>query len=856
MACLKYETHNNGFAYEHKCVPILLGSWLDYLIRGHDAVKNCRAQWCQVILRGIPKLYMSFSTFDALSMHVRLSSNCKSIEWFFYVNGEGVELSYYNQKVTTVYQRNIMTNDRDPYLWIELVDRANPFRTLINVEQLPTAGDYLKMFDIILQYPYDMNDLKNRQFISVVGIFNKIVDYILTRKRKRDKKLTKKISSYFEEGNFFMILSKKNAYDGADWNKSYPQTYDSALQYGRSNKTAHFLPTVTRATNVSFRNSSALMYPDDGFQFLCMVNTKDIKAAGEQNVLADFVMMSEETNEMDAFATIQTICDECQRTDAAENINNIFIINGFLVGLSCNWTFERLLRLKRTHMHITTKLYWPYVYIFTKASIPIKFSDIYNVYFSPNEVKEYFDNGDERQYPFQDDAQFSLTAKTLDRWALMKNPPAKTTVAINNIKGSVANITSNFHKQLIASSQGITCYIEIDDQLRATILNSGVLRHDAAPNRVHFNEIDEFARTTRPNWGTQTNYREALQSLMSMYDVRNLKFVCVETRKRNAQPEGLRYYSEQLHDPAKKWGNMIFSKFAYDTPSPWNLRAWIAFGNYHGACIEDGVVLDKKFVSLLPPVVYNACISVDFTFNRVKCASINAIFIPVNDRPNSTDSLIGCVITNCIVFVKHSRHCTILVTQIGNHYYHLIHFMPKEQSLYQDLSVSYVQNSKMLTVLIKGVYKANIVIGSKIANSFGQKNVVAAIEDLSHMTGVTRDGRLVHAQVLYNKVSIIGRMQMGLIGAMTESPDLALGPNKELFAPTDLVIHTIHPYTNTKLFKIKIDTLVNANGFDAQALSSTTLAMRTRPVIKDVLRVIGMHGFRLEDSSSRNAIMQ
>lgn len=95
MACLKYETAKR-FNYEHCCIPILIGSWLDYLIRGAKCVREARGQWGQVILRGIPELYMSFSTFDALSMHARLSNGQLSIEWFFYVNNEGVALSYNN----------------------------------------------------------------------------------------------------------------------------------------------------------------------------------------------------------------------------------------------------------------------------------------------------------------------------------------------------------------------------------------------------------------------------------------------------------------------------------------------------------------------------------------------------------------------------------------------------------------------------------------------------------------------------------------------------------------------------------------------------------------------------------------
>lgn len=164
MACLKYEI-GKKFNYEHCYIPVLFGTWIDYLIRDDYDTRIVREQWCQVMLHGISKLYMSFSTFDALSMHARLSEGRMSIEWYFYIDQEGVALSYHNQIVEVKYKKQTVSSDNDAYKWLDLINQANPFKDVMKKNgqmYQQKSENYLKMFDTILSYPYDMNDLKNR----------------------------------------------------------------------------------------------------------------------------------------------------------------------------------------------------------------------------------------------------------------------------------------------------------------------------------------------------------------------------------------------------------------------------------------------------------------------------------------------------------------------------------------------------------------------------------------------------------------------------------------------------------------------------------------------------------------------
>lgn len=314
LACITYDSQTRK-RVGHRSIPIMLGSYIDYRIRGKAAVERSRAQWGAVILKGMLKIYTSFSTFDALSMHVRETNERKSIEWFTYVDGEGVALCYSNKTVEWTY-KNESRDHLQSREWIDLINRANPFVKHRHVQ----PSEYVDVFDKILEYPYDMNDLKNRQFLIGVTIINKYIDYDLAKRKRKKGAGCVKMATAFESGSLYTVLSKKNTYETEEWCKTYPQNYDNTLHEGRSNKTAHFLQNVTRASNEAFRNSKAVEFPTDAFDYFCILNTKELKSAGEQNVLADFVVMTEETDPMEVYAYVRRTS-----TGVGEHI----LINGF-----------------------------------------------------------------------------------------------------------------------------------------------------------------------------------------------------------------------------------------------------------------------------------------------------------------------------------------------------------------------------------------------------------------------------------------------------------------------------------------------------------------------------------------------
>jgi len=821
MACLCYESSMRN-RISHKSVPIIIGSYIDFRIRGRDAVVASAPLWGLVILRGLLKMYSNFSTFDALSMHVRETKKLKSIDWYTYIGEDGLALNYSNKVVTCTFKQE--TSDRSD--WAQLLQDSNPFKTPV------LQSEYIKMFDTILQYPYSMNDLKNRQILNGPVVVHRYVEYDLSRRLKNKIASIQKMSIVFEKGGLFQALSKKNTFETEEWCRNYPQNYDNTMHEGRSNKAAHLLPNVIRASNAAVRNSNALSFPNDAIGYYCLLNTKDLKSAGEQNVLSDFVIMCEETNQLDLYAYIKGI---------STGVGEILTINGYLINCLKKWTLNDLINVKKKFPHVTTQYNLPYVRFSTRANIPIKYSEKYNTFFSPAETTHF-------QITYPEIDMLSITAKELSISSLIKTPPSKSTVSINNIKGSVATITSKLHKQLIENSLGVTCYINITDEEINKQIDYAVLpgKGDVEIFHKYFNALDSAFNLNkfRNEKFATTSPKMAMHALYKMYPPNQL---LTEYCKTSNTPF-TRNYSVNSMDTVSNYYSTIFSPDHYRPPNIWNLRLRAAFGNPNGGCIEDGVVIDSNILKRLPSIYYNACITVDFTFKTVKQPK-DAKFIAIDEKYGTIDdeTLIGCLVTEHEVFVKNSKHTKVLRPEkIGSHYFYLINFLPKKSKMYDNLKIRHICNGNIITVVITGQTKVDVMIGSKVANSFGQKNVISMEKDLSDCWGVTRDGRRVHAQIIYSEVSLIGRVTSGQLHAMFMSNELAFGEDGTIIAPVDLVLHTLHPYTNIKIIKVKNDTLTNINGFDSQNLSYTSKMLRSDDVYENVVHILGLHGYDVD----------
>lgn len=853
MGCIVYES-NKRKRVAHKSVPIMFGSFVDYLIRDEKSFYESRVLFGSICLLGNMKIFSNLSSFNALSLHVRQKKTEKYVEWYLYVDGDGLALKFSNGEVQYTYRKEVLFDDR----WVELINKTNPFIS----KRLFTKFDYIALFTSMLNGDYDINDLKNRQTLSGPVIMQKFIEHDFSRRRKNQTSATS-MARTFEYGNIFSCISKNGVFDQDGYRIGKDQSYITTLHEGRSGKTCHFLSNMIKTSNEGTKNATNY-YPSNAYMFLCPLNTKDLKTAGDQYTMADYVIMNEETD--------RTKLHEYLHKYSAEFVgNDQIIIDAFLTDFYATYDLSMLLTLKNAFPHITTSHSEKFIHISTKSSIMVKFSSKYNHCFSAAEC-EYF------QIQWPEMAPLSITAKVLDSKGVCKTTPAKSTVSINHIRGSVAIATSDFHKDMMKSSLGLTCYMEINKTKQDDIYNSCVIStnnntdmfYKSANKLKNALGIDVEQLQTTPECIDDVDKKAAWKHMTKLYDLSKLLLV-YDSAKIKGTPYTIRSLDANI---LLSYMRLLFMDAEFmKLPEVWICKLNACFGNINGSVVLDGVVIDKKTANLIPPIRYNVTITVNFKFKNNKGPN-NAKFIKINnDLQNENmdkETLIGVLITDQEILARKSKHCTIRIVKIGSHLYHLIHFLPKSNNLYKNLKVSHIRNREQITIMITGYHDALIKEGVKFAISHGQKNICSSLVDfsasnqeytssdgvqkfqnLSNYWGITRDGRKVHTQVMYSDQSIFSRLTAGQIHCMLSSKDLAFGPNGEIIAPLYFIIHSINPYMNIKLFDVKVDTLTNTNGFDSQNLNTFSHILRGgEKSFHKAIQLISMHSFDLKVDNS------
>lgn len=884
MACLDHRSGRRP-SINHRSVPVMIGSYIDVRIRGLAEVQRNAHLWGTVILLGAPRTYPNYSAFQPLALHIRETNTDRYLALYTYIDDQGLALVYTRDgQVRYDYRGEYGRTDTH---WNELLARSDPDKLA------PTHHERTHMFAAMLRESYRRTDLGNRRVISSPHVMHRYVLKRLGRlavpisaipataanggggggdggggdeddgSGEPPPKMRKKQSHAncmcrdFELGRVYSGLGKRATATEAEngRNGRYNQAYDHPMHDGRSSKTVHLLGTVVRDSNAAVRNSNALMFPADAAYFFCPLTTKDLKSAGEQNVLCDMVISSEATPTAPVLHYMRTL---------DTGAGSVLVLNDTPTRYRRAWNFADLLALKRRFPFVTTRLYQGYVVFYTCDSMPIKYSAEHGCFFGVCETVQA-----NIRYPELD--LFSVTAKELPPWSLTRTPPSKLTVSINNIKGGVATLSSELHGQLMRNSLGVTCYMNPPPDYRARLMALAELSGPGSASTEWFAHwYDRLNRafcltTTTEDTGahrrqqpapTGTPPELALAAVMQLYAGQP---TLVESQRPRIGAHTRRFHGEN-RPLVQRYRAMIGDVRNYGSDANggvWNMRLYAAFGNPHGDCVEDGVVVDAGTVARMEPVHYNACITVDFTFRAARHHQESTRFVTVSTAAaangDDRDSLIGYLVTEHEPFIKHSKHTRVDRYRIGKHNYYLVHFLPKSTNMYDDVQARYQINNTALTVVITGRKVVRVGVGSKVANAFGQKNIISAVRDLRHHRGVTRDGRVVHAQIIYSQMSMVGRVTSGQLYDMLTSEDLAIARDGTFMAPVDLVLHNLHPFSNAKCTEIKNDTLTNVNGFDSQGLSVTCLRLRKENTTPRIVRVLGMLGYTVKLQGAREA---
>lgn len=608
------------------------------------------------------------------------------------------------------------------------------------------------------------------------------------------------------------------------------------------NKIERLLPTVNRASNNAVRNSKALTYTEDSFGMICLLNTKDLKSAGEQQTLNEYVITNEDTDADFFYSWIYKFAEKRQNLIKKEDEiqRRKIVIDGFISDCPPLYIeqIDILISIKKYHPHIISFYFDDIVYFQTKGNSLIKYSSRYDCYFSCEEIAHF-------NVPFEECTMFSTTALSLPVCSLQKTQSAKNTVAINNIRGGASNRIEDW---MMEGTLGVSVCIEDDERNEEDVFRGYEPFVDARWSEWE-KDISMLLRIrnsdARPFLKDRSR-KEVFENLVfKMYDPRSMLFGN-KLSSRTKTIQRIKISNEEVAS-IKKYLKMLKDENENNTTDPyniWNFTLYASFGNINGSCIEDGVIIDKRTAECLSAIKYKAMFVVEFEHQN-ESRSKESKFIRISDDITDGESLVGCLIARKPIPYKSSNHCKVEINRIGQHYYHLIYFYSKGNKIYNNFKLRYFTRCKTTVIVMSGTYHSKIRVGTKIANGFGQKNVVSHIVDLSHIRGTTRDGRVVHPQIIYSDISIIGRTTAGQKYSMLSSPHLALTEKKEIISPIQVIIHTMHPYANVKLFQIKVDTLTCANGFVSQNLSHSCKMLKEGKIVDKVKELFQFHGFAI-----------
>lgn len=837
--CYKYE-YENGIkcGIEHRSVPILIGSYLDRSIRGSKVVDRDLDRWGSFILKGTSELYTIFSTFESLSLHVSFSNKKLRVDFYKICKDLKMSLTYYNNSVEWTVNDKLFNSHEHGDEWANLLNKTNKY-----VQHNTPSSEYLKIFDTMLRKKYNMNEIRNRSFLNPPTIMKKYIDYYYKQKSK--KKMTTTLRKAFKKGTIYVALSKTNSFENNKYFRTYSQTYNTSLQEGRSDKVTHYLSCVNRVSNDTIRNSKALYYPNDSVGYLCLLNTKDMKSAGEQYFLTDGTIITES---FDGRAIYEFLLENFEK-NKHENFEHCIILNhDYLPNCLCTMNLDFLIVLKKKFPHVSTKYWDNQVHISSSGNTLTKYFYKYDCFFTPDEVSYH-------KLEIESSQMLSVSAKLIDQENLHRTPITKNTVSINIFKGSIATANSEAHKVLMENTLGHTCYFENSEEDMVKLLNVGVIGYGFDTTNFH----DVFNKKIKPildssHIDNQDNNYDVKKMINGVYKMYSNDYNKLKNELVGKMNKGKNYtnYQYQFNNSTEKNLSIlnhlksVFSEKTLEVKYLNNLRLWCAFGNF-GYTMEDGVILDSKTYEHLKsrPITFNIFLTVDFTFKN-QLEPLDAKFIFVDNVESSRDTMLGCLITPHTAQIKNNSQFKFKCYKIGSHYYYLIFFLPNEHNIYTNLKYRKIVSGETLTFAINGKRLDYIGVGSKLSSQGGQKNIIAKIADLSEYYGITKDGRKVHAQLIYSYVGLLGRGVAGQVRNMFQSKDLAIGPNEKIIAPVELTIHHLHPYLNAKEFVIKNDTLTDSNCFKTQGLSNTSFFLRNgQKNFSKIKELISYHGYEL-----------
>lgn len=906
----------------HLKLPIVFGSLIDYKIRGPN-ISNYNQFGC-LYLDGCVKVIYNFISNNLTPGHIY--SNKKSGEEYFIVNIDdhdyNLHMKYdpskeetltvsindvkfekckrieknmkdvkkiidkdkqYDQpskkkKQKTKIQKtyDLLVNEYETLSKVNDTSSNITWEKLINRKGEEIIGrkdvkidfdkeDYIDLFNAYLQYAPKLDDISNKVNRTLSYIIHRALIHTIDSCYIVDKELkniNQKLTNLFKNGNMYFTLAQ---YLNSENKlvKGFKSIYQN-IEAQKINLSSLLTSTIKRSMNDKIKNSKALLYPVDGHQYTCTIDSREMKGAGENVMLSQLVIIpiGIETSKV-----VNFIINNKEILENGEGPILQCVINSFLQPFKVNKS--NLLKLKEQFPTLSLMLFGKYLIINTNGYNQMKYSVKYKCFMNTREYLDIWNDAFDDYHPhlvYNSCAMFLPETIELGR-------PAKLTVANANVRGRCLDINNILELVLFLHTNGannaaIIHTLETGDK-KALVTFDGMQHkedyHIIIPIQLKnpqmrylklgecgIEAIPDNVKVYHDNFDPNEDETEAYG--MSMKDIlingkdtienifkilndlyendTRLEFINVNTTNLLESDEPLLInnnkvqeqiiYDNKMHHLkcyVRKNNNEAYNeciKFDVDKKHPPHMYVYTAFGDILGGTNEDGIIIDKKLVEYGPKKLISQTLNITYRDDTKKDVNTKITYTKIGNIIDN-EIIFGCLNSNVKLTFSKTKNTFIKETYVPPYSYYYMISVNNVSNYKKYISSTFLPKSNNINIHFS--YLVPMGIGTKLSTGHGQKGVICKVVDLSFIKGYTKTGKVVHPLVLFSPTSVLGRTMSSQVMSMFIQPDRAFTKDGVLISPHGINIHNIDPSIKTRISEVKNDLMTTENGFLTNNLS-------------------------------------
>ncbi|UBZ25606.1 LEF-8 [Carcinus maenas nudivirus] len=760
--------------------------------------------------------------------------------------------------------------------WISLLNTFSTKQSGLHADF--KEEEWIDMFNAYLEYAPKLDEISNKINRTISYVLHRALLYSIDNCYINDKELktlSSKLLNMYKNGNMYFTLTQVLKYDNK-LVKGFRSIYQN-MEAQKIGFASILSSTIKRSVNDSIKNSKALMYPNDGFQYTCPIDSREMKGAGENVMLGQLVIIPISIDLKKVIQFIENNKEMLKSKDFEEDQILLCVINSFLQPFKI--ARSKLLEFKKAFPTLSLMLFGKFLVINTNGYNQMKYSVKYECFISTFEYQKIWPDAFDNYHPH---LALNSCALYLPETSLI-GLPAKLIVANANVRGRCAEITNLVELVLFlhtngASNAAIIHKIEKSDAKVIVSFDGLKNKNDhiiVIPIKLqnpqlrylnigslgfldNINDMPDYVKQLHANFNPIPDLTEAYGMSLSdividskktqeniqkiLYDLyeNDTRLEFIDTKRsslmdtdepllvnNNKIKEQIILDNKQYHIKGYVRDNTELLKsykkalnFTFDKKHPPHMYIYVAFGDYFGSTNEDGIIIDKKLTEQGPKKLISQTLNITYT----PCKDIDKKQVPVIRYVK-----ISSIINNEIIFgvidstvkmtFNKTKNTTVKETFIPPSTYHYTVSVENTSKYVKYITSTFLPKTNNLNIHFS--YVVPISVGTKFSTSHGQKGIICKVMDLSSIVGYTKKGEKVHPLMLLSPTSVLGRTMSNQVMSMATQPNVAFTADGCMISPHGVHVHNIDPSIKTRQSEVKNDLMTTENGFTSNELPYT-----------------------------------